>query len=153
MLQELIVSKYIRFYGNSGRFLGDKRNQRTSLGNRTGIPEVLSDGSRPLSEYSINERFSWANRRGTKRKEDLEYYIFGIFNVHMSLIYGMGKKRAIPRARKRLNCPGHLPFEILDPMSGSNEVTSQFLGSLREGRQSLPSSPPRHRCSGSHRLP
>jgi hypothetical protein len=46
---------------------------------------------------------SWARKRETKREEDKAYSLLGIFNIHMPLIYGEGKKNAIARLREEID--------------------------------------------------
>jgi hypothetical protein len=57
----------------------------------TGIPIEALRGI-PLSSFSVSERLLWANNRTTTRKEDEAYCLLGIFDVHIPLIYGEGKK-------------------------------------------------------------
>ena len=38
---------------------------------------------------------SWAAKRQTTRKEDEAYCLLGIFDVHIPLIYGMGRNAVI----------------------------------------------------------
>ena len=46
---------------------------------------------------------SWAEKRETKREEDGAYCLLGVFNIHMPLIYGEGKKNAITRLRDEID--------------------------------------------------
>ena len=43
---------------------------------------------------------SWAAKRQTKREEDEAYSLLGIFDIHMPLIYGEGRKKALNRLQK-----------------------------------------------------
>ncbi|KAK0714063.1 hypothetical protein B0T26DRAFT_625222, partial [Lasiosphaeria miniovina] len=45
-----------------------------------------------LSSMSVAQRMSWAANRETTRIEDMAYFLFGIFDVHMPLIYGEEEK-------------------------------------------------------------
>jgi len=40
--------------------------------------------------YSISEIFSWASKRATARKEDIDYSLMGLFGIHMPILYGEG---------------------------------------------------------------
>jgi hypothetical protein len=40
---------------------------------------------------------SWAAKRETTRQEDAAYSLLGIFDIHMPLIYGEGRKKALVR--------------------------------------------------------
>jgi len=46
---------------------------------------------------------SWAAKRQTKRKEDAAYSLLGIFNIHMPLIYGEGRQKALNRLQKEIS--------------------------------------------------
>ncbi|OAG02531.1 uncharacterized protein CC84DRAFT_1188723 [Paraphaeosphaeria sporulosa] len=49
----------------------------------------------PLSSFSVDERMSWTMKR--KTDEDAAYCLFGLFDLHMSLLYGEGRERAFIR--------------------------------------------------------
>jgi len=42
------------------------------------------------------------NGRQTKREEDLAYSLLGIFDIHMPLIYGEGRQKALNRLKKEI---------------------------------------------------
>jgi hypothetical protein len=54
-----------------------------------------------MCEFNVAERFFWAANRQTTEDEDGAYCLFGIFGVHLPLIYGEGKERALKRLKKR----------------------------------------------------
>jgi hypothetical protein len=45
---------------------------------------------------------SWAAKRETKREEDAAYSLLDIFDIHMPLIYGEGRKKALVRLHKEI---------------------------------------------------
>jgi len=90
-LQELIAPASVEFFSLEGRRLGDKKSLERQVHEITGIAIQALRGE-PLSNFSVNERMSWATKRKTKRKEDEAYCLLGIFDIHMPLIYGEGKK-------------------------------------------------------------
>jgi hypothetical protein len=52
-------------------------------------------GNRDLLSTSCTaERFSWASKRKTTRSEDMTYSLMGLFNFHMSVLYGEGGTKA-----------------------------------------------------------
>jgi hypothetical protein len=55
--------------------------------------------AKPLSpsDFSIDERMSWAKGRETKREEDAAYCLLGLFGVHMPPIYGERRSNAFAR--------------------------------------------------------
>ena len=93
-LQELIAPVSVEFFSGEGKTLGNKRSLEQQVHEITGVPISALQGS-PLSNFSVSERISWAESRDTKRKEDKAYSLMGIFDIHMPLIYGEGKKAFI----------------------------------------------------------
>jgi Heterokaryon incompatibility protein (HET) len=106
-LQELIAPTSVEFFSLEGDRLGSKRSLEQHICKITGIAiEALR--KEPLTEFEVEERFSWAKHRETKRQEDKAYSLLGIFNIDMSLRYGEGRAKAIERLRRKigksLNC-------------------------------------------------
>jgi hypothetical protein len=56
-----------------------------------------------LSNFSIKERRSWAERRNTTIKEDTAYCLIGIFDVSMVLNYGERKDQAFRRLEDEIH--------------------------------------------------
>ncbi len=84
-----------------GERLGDKKSLERQIQEITRITaQALQGGA--LSHFSVNERMSWAARRETKREEDAAYSLLSIFNIHMPLIYGEGRKNALVRLHKEI---------------------------------------------------
>jgi len=98
-LQELIAPPLVEFFSSNGNRLGDKKSLEVQLHKITGIPDLALQG-RPLSNFSFDERVSWARNRDTKREEDLAYSLLGIFDISMSVIYGEGKENAFRRLNR-----------------------------------------------------
>ncbi|KAF2195561.1 hypothetical protein K469DRAFT_616319 [Zopfia rhizophila CBS 207.26] len=101
-LQELIAPLSAEFFSLDGKQLGCKKSLERQLHEITGIPLQALQGS-SLSDFSLEERMSWARKRETKREEDGAYCLLGIFDIHMPLIYGEGKKNAIIRLREEID--------------------------------------------------
>jgi len=94
-LQELIAPSYVEFYDKFWICFGTKASLSSILSSVTRIdPVVLADCSL-LPSIPVARRMSWAATRKTTRTEDLAYCLFGIFNVHLPLIYGEGEKAFI----------------------------------------------------------
>jgi hypothetical protein len=100
-LQELLAPKSVEFFSSKGARLGDKESLRHIIQEITGIPIDALQGSL-LSDFTVSERFSWAENRQTTREEDKAYCLLGIFSIYMSLIYGEGKDNAIKRLQKKV---------------------------------------------------
>jgi hypothetical protein len=97
-LQELLAPRSVEFFSKEGGLLGDKQSLKETIGEITGIPSDALLGKQ-MSEFSVAERFSWAEDRQTTRDEDGAYCLFGIFDIHLPLIYGEGRDNARDRLR------------------------------------------------------
>ena len=100
-LQELIAPASVEFFSVEGERLGDKKSLERQIHEITGITTQALQGG-PLSQFSVNERMLWAAKRETKREEDAAYSLLGIFDIHMPLIYGEGRKKALVRLHKEI---------------------------------------------------
>jgi hypothetical protein len=74
----------------------------------------------PLSDFSFDERKAWTKKRNTTLEEDEAYSLFGIFDVHMPVLYGEGKQKAFKRLQDKVHenylCLAKLwPAEPRDP--------------------------------------
>ena len=88
-LQELLAPQCVEFFSQEGKHLGDKISLKEQIHDITQIPIAALSGT-PLTDFSVDERKQWAVNRKTKRKEDMAYCQFGIFDVFIPLIYGEG---------------------------------------------------------------
>jgi hypothetical protein len=79
-LQELLAPRSVEFFSREGKRLGDKRTLEQQIHEITGIPATALREN-PLSQFDVDERFSWAKGRQTTRGEDKAYSLFGIFDV------------------------------------------------------------------------
>ena len=79
-LQELIAPTLVEFFSREGARLGDRITLEQVIYNVTGIPLKVLQGS-PLSEFSVDDRMAWIEKRTTIREEDMAYSLFGIFDV------------------------------------------------------------------------
>ncbi|KEY68908.1 hypothetical protein S7711_03838 [Stachybotrys chartarum IBT 7711] len=90
-LQELIAPPKVEFYAWDWSEVGTKWSLQSIITRVTSIPpQALLN--RELDSYSVAQRMSWAADRKTQRAEDEAYCLLGIFNIHMPLIYGEGRK-------------------------------------------------------------
>jgi hypothetical protein len=105
-LQELLAPAWVEFYSRDSKPLGDRSSMVRALQEITGISIRALQGN-PLSEFSVDERLSWAAGRKTKRAEDAAYSLLGIFDIHMPLIYGEGKNKALARLRREIEQSSH----------------------------------------------
>jgi len=93
-LQELLAPATVGFFSREGVRVGDKKTLEKEITEITGI-NVLALRGHPLHSFSIADRMTWATKRTTTREEDNAYCLLGIFDVHMPLIYGEGRKAFI----------------------------------------------------------
>ena len=101
-LQELISPASVEFVSMEGERPGDKKSLEQLIQEITGIPSTAFQGV-PLAQFTFNERMSWAAKRKTKREEDKTYCLFGIFDIHMPLIYGEGRENALTRLAEEVD--------------------------------------------------
>ncbi|KAG4429595.1 hypothetical protein IFR05_014919 [Cadophora sp. M221] len=95
-LQELIAPAIVEFFSKERKRLGDKKSLEQQIHEITGVSLNALQGN-PLSQFSVAQRASWADKRHTKHEEDMAYSLLGIFDISMPLIYGEGKEEAIFR--------------------------------------------------------
>ncbi|KAF2185934.1 HET-domain-containing protein, partial [Zopfia rhizophila CBS 207.26] len=100
-LQELLAPTSVEFFSVEGERLGDKNSMVQEIHEITGISAQALQGTL-LSRFRIDERMSWTARRETKREEDAAYSLLGIFDIHMPLLYGEGRKKALTRLQKEI---------------------------------------------------
>ena len=100
-LQELIAPTLVEFFSSEGERLGNKLTLEPMIHETTSIAtSALRDA---VSNFSIDERMSWAKDRDTTLEEDKAYCLLGIFDVSMPLIYGEGKERAFRRLQEEIH--------------------------------------------------
>jgi hypothetical protein len=100
-LQELLAPPIVEFFSKDGKLLGSKISLEQEIQEITQIPAAALRGQ-SLSDFSVEERLSWAVRRTTTLKEDKVYCLLGIFKVFLPLIYGEGDEYATVRLREEI---------------------------------------------------
>ncbi|KAL6410637.1 HET domain-containing protein [Ilyonectria robusta] len=94
-LQELIAPREVEFYAENWTELGTKWSLWQAISETTSIPvAILLQDKRP-GDFPIAQRMSWASKRNTTREEDMAYCLLGIFDIHMPLLYGEGRRAFI----------------------------------------------------------
>jgi hypothetical protein len=102
--QEFLASKVVLFYQNDwSLYLDDHSpNHKESatimkeLEDATGIDAQALVSFRP-GMRGAREKLQWASKRITTLQEDIAYSLFGIFGVHLPVIYGEKKQNALGR--------------------------------------------------------
>ncbi|KAF1937515.1 HET-domain-containing protein, partial [Clathrospora elynae] len=100
-LQELLAPRVVSFFSWEGEHLGDKHELKQQIHEITGIPVKALAGAL-LSNFSVDERLSWSEKRDTSRKEDKAYSLLGMFSIYMLPNYGEGQEHAFRRLRKAI---------------------------------------------------
>lgn len=95
----------MEFFSREGQYLGNKQSLEQELHALTGIPLKALRKS-PLSDFGVDERIAWIEKRETKYVEDKAYSLFGIFGVHLPVLYGEGEANAFDRLRGEIQ-KGH----------------------------------------------
>ena len=90
-LQELLAPGNVNFYDSRWNSIGNKDDLplQSVISEITGIYVDCFDN--PI-DHCVAEKMSWASKRVTSRIENMAYYLTGLFNVNMPLLYGEGKK-------------------------------------------------------------
>lgn len=89
-LQELIAPAHVEFLTKTWRSLGTKFGLAFTLEAITGVDFDVLTGHATVDSTSVARRMSWAAEREATRIEDTAYSLMGLFNIHMSPIYGEG---------------------------------------------------------------
>ena len=101
-LQELVAPKIRTFFSRDWIPIDDKGDLVDLLAEITNIdPRLLRDRDL-LSTFCTAKRMSWASTRQTTRSKDMAYCLMGIFNIHMTVIYGEGGERAFRRLQEEI---------------------------------------------------
>ncbi|PWO27345.1 EntF, Non-ribosomal peptide synthetase [Pyrenophora tritici-repentis] len=100
-LQELLAPASVEFFSQDRKRLGNRISLEQEIHSITGISIDALRGQR-LTEFSIEERMSWAAKRTTTVKEDRVYCLLGIFGVFLPLIYGEGEEYAALRLKDEI---------------------------------------------------
>ncbi|KAH8799655.1 hypothetical protein F5884DRAFT_112869 [Xylogone sp. PMI_703] len=98
-LQELLAPRSVEFFSCECERLGDKSSLKQQIQEITGIPASALQGA-PLSQFSVDERFSWMERRQTTLEVDRVYSLLGILDVKIPLFKDTEAATAFERLRE-----------------------------------------------------
>ena len=147
-VQEFLASTIVLFYQNDWTlYLGDcSRNHKESvaimqeLGYATGIDARALITFRPGMK-GAREKLQWSSMRITTLQEDMAYSLFGIFGVHLPVIYGEKKQNALGRLLQEIVARSG-DISVLDWVGKSSEFNSCLpadISSYRALPHTLPS--------------
>ncbi|KAG2107882.1 uncharacterized protein F5147DRAFT_837109 [Suillus discolor] len=102
--QELVAPKVVIFYQKDwSLYLNDRSpNHKESPAIMKELEDVTGIDARTLISFrpgmsDARQRLQWASSRITTLQEDIAYSLFGIFDVHLPVMYGENKQNALGR--------------------------------------------------------
>jgi nucleoside-triphosphatase THEP1 len=132
-LQELLAPRAVEFFSRECVRLGDKNELKRSIQGITSIPILALQGA-PLSQFSVDERFSWMERRQTTLEVDRVYSLLGILDVKIPLFKDTEAATAFGRLRevidKREKCVQDL--RLTDPRHDKKRIEDTKGGLLED---------------------
>ncbi|KAI6102587.1 hypothetical protein EDD16DRAFT_346135 [Pisolithus croceorrhizus] len=103
-LQELLASKTVLFYTQDWSLYKNLScsNHKTDPNVMEELKKATSIDSRFFTQFSPGMddsrlRLQWASLRCTTRPEDIAYSLFGIFDLHLPVLYGESAQKALGR--------------------------------------------------------
>jgi hypothetical protein len=135
-LQELLAPRSVEFFSREHERLGDNRTLERQIHEVTNIAIPALRGNH-LSQFSVDERLSWAKNRQTTREEDKAYSMLGIFDIQMPLLYGEGEEKAFKRLRREIGEPSSSP-EMIRRVLLKCRVLDRGLSQLLDAGKSSP---------------
>ncbi|KAG2089241.1 uncharacterized protein F5147DRAFT_658473 [Suillus discolor] len=103
-VQEFLAPKIVLFYqADWTPYLDDRsRNHKQSVVIMRELERSTGINARALVDFhpgtrDAREKLRWASNRDTTREEDIAYSLFGIFDVHLPVIYGERRQKALGR--------------------------------------------------------
>ncbi|KAI6155032.1 hypothetical protein BKA82DRAFT_3967602, partial [Pisolithus tinctorius] len=103
-LQELLAPRSILFYTRIWTLYKNltSSNHKADAAVLEELERATGIESRFLTNFSpgmddARSRLQWASLRGTTRPEDIAYSLFGIFNLHLPVLYGESAENALGR--------------------------------------------------------
>ncbi|KAI5995968.1 hypothetical protein EDC04DRAFT_2585813 [Pisolithus marmoratus] len=103
-LQELLAPRSVLFYtGNWSLYKNlTSWNHKADVAVLEELERATGIESRFLTDFSpgmddARSKLQWASSRRTSRPEDIAYSLFGIFNIHLPVLYGESAENALGR--------------------------------------------------------
>ncbi|KAI6108241.1 hypothetical protein F5141DRAFT_1005210, partial [Pisolithus sp. B1] len=103
-LQELLAPRSLLFYTQSWSLYKNltSSNHKADVAVLEELERVTGIESRFLTDFSpgtddVHSRLQWASLRHTTRPEDIAYSLFGIFDIHLPILYGESAESALGR--------------------------------------------------------
>ena len=132
-LQELLAPRSVEFFSRERERLGNKHSLQQQIQEITGIPHSALQGA-PLSQFSVDARLSWMERRQTTLEVDRVYSLLGILDVKIPLFKDKEAATAFRRLRevidKREKCMKDL--RVTDPYHDKKRIEDTKGGLLKD---------------------
>ena len=103
-LQELLAPRAMLFFTRSWSLYGDQtsKNHKEDHSILAELEEVTNIVPHYLTDFhpgtdDARSRLQWASTRRTTHPEDMAYSLFGVFNLHLPVLYGEPKENALGR--------------------------------------------------------
>ena len=103
-LQELLAPHSILFFTQDWSLYGDRvsTHHKEDTAVLAELAKVTNIPSHYLTEFhpgtgDARSRLQWASARRTTRPEDMAYSLFGVFNLHLPVLYGESKENSLGR--------------------------------------------------------
>lgn len=84
------------------REIGTRAGLADSISSITSISRDVLLGHKSPLQCNIAQRMAWASERVTTRSEDVAYCLLGLFDIHMTPIYGEGREKAFLRLQREI---------------------------------------------------
>ncbi|KAG1740206.1 uncharacterized protein EDB91DRAFT_1347159 [Suillus paluster] len=123
----------------SQRPLSQPQGVMKELEDSTGIDAQALAAFRPGMK-DVREKLQWASTRATTLQEDIAYSLFGIFGVHLPVIYGETKQNALGRLLQEIVAQSG-DITALDWVGKSSEFNSCLPAEISSYKP-LPCTPP-----------
>ncbi|KAI6155008.1 heterokaryon incompatibility protein-domain-containing protein, partial [Pisolithus tinctorius] len=131
-LQELLAPQTVLFYTQNWSLYKNltSSNHKTDIAVLEELEMATGIESRFLTHFSpgmddARSRLQWASLRRTTRPEDVAYSLFGIFNLHLPVLYGEPAEKALGRLLAEIISQSG-DISVLDWVGESSQFHSCF---------------------------
>ncbi|KAI6013834.1 hypothetical protein EDC04DRAFT_687464 [Pisolithus marmoratus] len=135
-LQELLASRAVLFYTQDWSLYKnlEATNHKTDPALLEEVGKAAGIAKQHLMDFypgldDARSRLHWASRRRTTRPEDIAYSLFGIFGVHLPIIYGESAEHALGRLLAEI-ISGSGDVSVLDWVGKASPFNSCFPANL-----------------------
>ncbi|KAG2143535.1 uncharacterized protein EDB93DRAFT_1251951 [Suillus bovinus] len=148
--QELVAPKVVIFYQKDwSLYLGDcSSNHKESPAIMRDLKDATGIDAQALLSFhpgmsDARQRLQWASSRITTLQEDIAYSLFGIFDLHLPVIYGERKQNALGRLLQEIVAQSGdiTALDWVGQSSGFNSCLPADLTSYNTPPHALPSLP------------